>query len=243
MPPIPAPKTKEPKSSRRPSTGSGKREGTGGESSSARPSGTPRSRTTKADALKDEIARMYMMIGTMIRPFGRFYPVLGPVGDNFKDLSTDAADAWMQLAEKDARVMEMLKSITSASTYGNVIGIHLAIFASALPMGQMFTDSGNSDDLIADLWEQGKAAGMSDEEIQAAINQMQAPNMPARDTTAGGPGDTIRTGGAPVATAEPQTVPAAGIQTPADLGVTQPGEVGAFPADTTGPSGNGTVQV
>lgn len=180
---------------------------------------------------------MYMMMGTMVMPFGRFYPVLGPVGENLRNLSSEASIAWMELAEKDPRVMEILKSIVGASTWGNVIGIHLAIFASALPGGgyiqHVTAESAIDDELIR----QGKAAGMSDSEIAEAIMRMRTPTgapegMPARDMGSGGPGDTV-------------TVPMqqqgtkSGIVSPEELGVTQVGPDGTFPADASPPNGRG----
>lgn len=236
MPPIPAPPT----SSRRPSTGSAERGATRDESSSAPPRSAPRSRATKADVLQREIASMYNMIGVMLRPFGRFYPSLGPIGENFQSLSDDAAEAWIQLAQKDKRVMEMLESITSASTYGSVIGIHLAIFASAIPMGQVFAPS-NDNDLVSEIRAQGKQMGLSDEDIEEAVARATGQPMPARDTTAGGPGDTIRTGGTPVPPPPPAPQSKSSIVSPEELGVQNGGEQGTFPTDAAPPNGTGTV--
>lgn len=251
MPPLPKPNTggTAKKGSRRPSTGTRER-AVRPESSSAPSGPSPRSRTTKADALQQQLARMYMMIGTMVMPFGRFYPVLGPVGNNLREMSDEAAEAWMDLAAKDSRVKEILESITGASTWGNVIGIHLAIFASALPGGQ-YIQQVTSQEYDDEFQRQGKAMGMTDEEIELAKAEMfRQQNMPARDTSTGGPGDTVATPPPPgysgeqaTATAAPATGQSrAGIVTPDQLGVTQPGEDGTFPADTQPPNGRGAVQ-
>lgn len=243
MPPLPKPRTggAPKKGSRsRPSTGTRER-GAGTESSSAPPTGS-RSRTnTRAQTLQDQLTRMYAMMGMMIRPFGKFYPVLDPVGVNLVEMSEQASEAWMDLAQKDKRVLEILESITGASTWGNVIGIHLAIFASALPGAgymQQVTESPQWED---ELTRQGRAMGMSDEEIAEAKQRMQT-QQPVRDTSTGGPGDTVavapapeyQQSAAPVATA----APAPGIVTPEQLGVTQLGEDQIMPADFSPPNGS-----
>jgi hypothetical protein len=238
MPPPPKPKTTK---ASRPSTGG--RERVEREDSSSGPNPrAPRSqsssgRMTKADVLQEQLARMYMMLGTMVMPFGRFYPVLGPVGENLRNLSAEAAEAWMELGAKDKRVLEMLESIVGASTWGNVIGIHLAIFASALPGGgyiqHVTAESAIDDEII----KQGKAMGMSDAEIAEAIQRMRTPTgapegMPAREMDVGGPGDTVRV-------QEPVSATRSGIVSPQELGVTQAGEDHTFPTDASPPNGRG----
>lgn len=247
MPPIPKPNTGAAKKGSRskPSTGTRDRESDQG-FSSAPPIAGSRSRTTKVETLQSQLARMYMMIGTMIVPFGRFYPVLEPVGTNLRNMSNDAAEAWMDLAAKDKRVLEILESITGASTWGNVIGIHLAIFASALP-GSYMQQVASSPPIDEDFMRQGRAMGMSDEEIAIAAGMVQGGQMPARDTTSGGPGDTVSSPSAPEYSGEQATATAAppvsrsGIVSPEQLGVTQVGPDGIFPADAQPPNGTGVV--
>lgn len=246
MPPLP-------KSSRRPSTGKRERD-TSPPSSSEASSASSRSRTTsgrttKIDILRDQVARMYMMLGVMVRPFGRFYPVLEPVGENFQSLADDAAQAWIDLAEKDPRVMQMLVSLTGASVWGNVIGIHIAIFASALPGGtyisQMAKPPADTGDPVKDsYYEQGRAMGLTDEEIEVAMSTAMGNEVPVREQSSGGPGDTVRTGGASaggLATAAPPVSKSA-IVTPDQLGVTQVGDDGSmFPTDASPPNGTGSI--
>lgn len=236
MPPIPTPRTKPAKARRQPSASSRERESAAPGNSSARPAGTSRSRPTKNDKLQEQIEKAYIVLGTAIRPFGRFYPVMTNVGDNLKSLSGEAAEAWMELGEKDKRVIDWWESIVSASAIGNVIGVHFAIFADALPMGQFVQALNTDDDTISRFYQEGKEMGMSEQEIAEAIaranGQIVTPDMPARDMSAGGPGDTIRTGGESVSS---------GIVTPDQLGVTQPGQAGAFPADASPPNGSGKV--
>lgn len=248
---LPKPKTgnASTKGSRsQPSTGTRER-GSDQGSSSAPPIGS-RSRTTKAQSLQDQLARMYMMIGTMLMPFGRFYPVMAPIGHNLRELSNEASEAWMDLAQKDKRVMEMLESITGASTWGNVIGIHLAIFASALPGAGYISQVTESPEFEDEFVRQGRAMHMSDEEIALARAEMHRQQMPARDTSTGGPGDTVAaqpapqySEGAATATAAPpvsQSQP--GIVSPEQLGVTQTGEDGTFPHDASPPNGTGVIE-
>lgn len=235
MPPTPKPKKAATKGRSQPSTPKAERGSSARESSSA-PRTAPRSRATKVDVLHEQVRLMYSMMGTMLTPFGRFYPALGPVGSNMRELSTEAADAWIELAQKEPRVMDALVSLTAASTWGNVIGIHLAILSAAIPGGgyasQVVNQPQDPSEDIAEAWRQGRSMGMSDEEIEQAISQTMGTPMPARETETGGPGDTVRTGGTPVP---------AGIVSPEELGVTQFGEDQIMPTDTAPPNGSGTV--
>ncbi len=218
MPPITRPKRPSaPKGEPSPSQVRGSAEGRprpespiGKERPSAPPK--PRGRPTNRDNLKDRLERFYMMVGTMLEPFGRFYSPLQPIGQNLKQLSTEATDAWMELADQDPKVKAYLESITGASTWGNVIGIHFAIFASAIPTGtvvNLFSSEQFSDPIAA-----ARAAGMSEEDIAAAVAM--------GERMGGGPGDTIKSD-RPVqeAPSPPSTRP--GIVDPKDLGVTNPG--------------------
>src|ERR1700759_1008514 len=108
MPPLPKPRAT------RSGTGTqspGSRAGGGSRESSSTPppAASPRragGRATKAESLEVKVARMYRMLGTMVKPAGRFYPVLGPVGENLKDMADEAAEAWIELAEQDKRVKD-----------------------------------------------------------------------------------------------------------------------------------------
>lgn len=205
-------------------------------SSAAQPKTPPRGRATKIDTLENKIALFYRMLGTAIRPFGRFYPAFTGIGDNLKTLSDDAAEAWIELGQQDKRVLDAWVAITSASTWGNVVGIHLAIFASAIPGGEYFQAMNQpTEDNPADNMDQviatAKAMGLSDEEIQAMMKQ-------AEDfVNKGGPGDTIRTGGTPEPPVDDASFGRAGIVTPDELGVTQKGQDGTFPTDHAPPNG------
>jgi len=186
-----------------------------------------------------------MVLGAMVKPFGRFYPVITPISENMQELSSDAADAWMDLAQKDKRVLDWLEKMMEASVYGNLVGIHLAIFAAALPAGGYLEKLSGPDD-FAEIREQGRNMGLSEDEINEAIRMAQNSDIPARDMASGGPGDTFRTGGEPVAPVSPQGHPQtasskSSIVTPDELGVTQAGVDGTFPHDTAPPNGSGQV--
>lgn len=250
MPPLPkTPGTSSPGTGR-PTTGARGRSERSGSSSAPSPRASGRSRTSAAsvEALEEKLARMYMMMGTAIRPFGRFNPVLIPIGDNLKTFSDEAASAWIDLAKEDSRVMDILQSLTGASVWGNVIGLHLAIFASAIPGGQMMAESMIPPNMQDDPIAAARAMGMSEAEIQEAMNLAARmagtpQEMPARDKSTGGPGDTVQAGpppsyqetATPASSAAPPPVQStapqskAAIVTAEELGVVQPGVASPFP--------------
>jgi hypothetical protein len=188
---------------------------------------------------------MYMMMGTMLRPFGRFYPVLVPIGDNLKSLSTEASEAWIELAQQDKKVQDALEAITGASTWGNVIGIHLAIFASAIPgaAGSYMQQVSQSEDggIPEQFVQYARQAGIEDKDIPEAYQEYMA-MMGSAGTT-----DTVRAQPHPEQQAQAQETPPpvtgnnqarSGIVSPDELGVENPGDENVpFPADTTAPNG------
>jgi hypothetical protein len=258
MPPLPRPKaTGSGSGTQSPRTRTG-RGGTRESSSTPPPAAPPRrgGRQTKAETLEVKVARMYNMFGTMLMPMGRFYPALGPLGQNLRTMSDDAAEAWIDLAEQDKRVKEALESMTSASVWGNVIGVHFAIFSAALPGGEIVAaayDVGDGEIDIAALFGQMSPAEQAAAQALAAQMVGTPAETPARDRSTGGPGDTIVAAPAPqydpaapaTDTAAPpvqqSTVSAtpAGIVSAAQLGVQSPGDQGGhpFPTDSTPPSG------
>jgi hypothetical protein len=142
-------------------------------------------------------------------------------------------------------VMEAIRSFTSVSAMGNVIGVHLAIAIEATPGGQMASQAMRAAENAASVEQQLRATGMSPEEVQAAIalaQQMQGGSqMPARDMSTGGPGDTVavpppvsyQPTQVEVPTAAPpiqqaHVVPKAAIVSPEQLGVTMPGQVAGY---------------
>jgi hypothetical protein len=212
MPPLPRPKTTAaPKDTSNPSTGTKKH--------AERPttslgSDAPRVRSTPGSKrLEQDIARFYMMMGTIIRPFGKWYPAIQPISDNIKVFANDAAEAWVELADKDPRVKKILESWTSASVWGNVIGVHFAIFVSSAATKQA-VESEDSN-LMSSL-------GLSQSDIDI-VNKLMSDK--------GGPGDTIKSDRPKQEAKIPESpveknvdYPSKpGIVSPNDLGVTNPG--------------------
>jgi hypothetical protein len=176
-------------------------------------------RTPAERKLQEKVSRLYMVLGTVLTPFGRFVPQLIPISENIKTFSEDAAEAWMDLARDDAKVKKYLESITGASAWGNVIGIHFAIFASAIPQGVIQQAIPQSDDPIDIL----RKMGASEQDIEMALRM------------ANGLGDTIRTGGAPVPPVEDiKATEQNGIVSPDQLGVQNPGDEYSEPMVTGG---------
>lgn len=202
-------------------------------------SGATRGRQTNLDALRIKVERMYMVMGTMLSPFGRFIPVLEPVGKNLRVFSEEASVAWIELAQEDQKVRQALEAMTSASAWGSVIGIHIAIFASAIPGGDLLHMVPEPQMPNPDGLDQFRAMGATEEELETAKQmaaQMQgAGNMPARDRSAGGPGDSLGTPPAPEFDPRAKTASTAaqaGIPTPEELGARNGGGGGPFPADS-----------
>jgi|SRR5271165_627577 len=203
----------------------------GAEQGSAGPSPTSTSaprrtgRPPSSAKLQERIKRFYMMAGTIGKPFGRWIPALEPISENLKVFADDAAIAWIELAEEDPKVKKMLESMTAASTWGNVIGVHFAIFASAVPsqaMGAMMPDDTDPIQFAKDM-------GLSDQEIAMAMK------MAGMDT--GGPGDTVQSDRKPEQ-APTQSAPPikgngrSGIVSPEELGVREPGQEYSMPMPT-----------
>lgn len=228
MPPIPTAKRQSPSAKGNPReariTGTGTQaagsDSPAGSSAASRPKAP--GRPSQRALLKDRVERLYMMMGTILTPLGRFWPACEPVGNNLKTFSTEATDAWMELADEDPKVKSYLESITGASTWGNVIGVHFAIFSAAIPNGRvtsLFSPTSGSYDPIA----AARSAGLSEEDIAAAIR--------LGEQMGGGPGDTIRSD-RPPAEAKPNGPVRSGIVDPATLGVTETGQEHSSPIPT-----------
>lgn len=174
MPPTPRPKLKTSAPSRAGISGSSPGSPGGNETSGSSPTASPPRRTPKITGLREKLARFYMMIGTIMVPFGRFIPQLEPIGANLKQFSDEAADAWMDLAEEDPKVKQYLESLVSASGWGNVIGIHFAIFMTAIPAQSAKIAETIMPEGVNPV-EFAKSMGMDDNEISAAFRM--AENM------------------------------------------------------------------
>ena len=175
MPPVPTPKPRV----AAPRGGSAAR--TAGENRPGSQSGSPAAekprvssppktagRPSARSMLKDRLERFYLVTGSIIQPFSRFFPAAEPIGINMRKFSAEAADAWMEVADSDPRMKAIAENITNAGVWGNFIGVHILIVASALPNSPLVSairQDGNSDDPIA----RARAAGLSDEEIAHAM--------------------------------------------------------------------------
>jgi hypothetical protein len=225
----------------------------------------PRPLTPKFEQLREKLVTMYKVIGTLLIPLGGIIPPLGAVGQGLRTASVEAADAWIELAREDRKVLLMLEDMTKASTWGNVIGIHASILMSAIPGMAALTafefsppastpGGGGVDSMIPDL--SGMNLSQSDLEIlsqmvQSGGGQMAA--MPVVDVGVGGPGDTVRVSdppqfqaasvAAPTAAppvAQSTAVPKAAIVSPEQLGVRVMGQQGGHPFPASG-APNGAV--
>lgn len=214
----------------------------------------PRPLTPKLEQLRGKLITMYKVIGTLIRPLGGIVPPLALIGAGLHAASTEAADAWIELAREDRKVLNMLEEMTKASTWGNVIGIHAAILMSAVPGMSALTSftatSPQAPDPQQGLDLSGLNLSPSDMEIISQMIQnggSQMSQMPVMDTGNGGPGDTVRVppppafqgAQAPAPTAAPPVaqstaVPKAAIVSPEQLGVRVLGQEGASPFPASG---------
>lgn len=100
-----------------------------------------RSRTSKLKKLEGSVAGLYIMSGgamsTLPEQVGGARVKL--IGLNVAKSADEIAEAWIDLAEDDKRVLKALESLTSFSGWGKVIGVHLMAVGSAVPglMGAM----------------------------------------------------------------------------------------------------------
>lgn len=207
----------------------------------------------KNEPLRVKVEHTYMAIGLAIQPLGKFWPILNPLGKSIRNYSEEASEAWLTLAEDDPKYMRLLQSMTSYSAIGEVIGVHVAIGLQSLPQSQF---------VMEQMAQQQNQQNNSLAEMQARAEQIRQANampadMPARDTSTGGPGDTVRVPPAP--TFSPQAVPNQPVQTPtttavptgtpkraaivspAQMGVQIPGEQGSHPFSAAPPP-NGRAQ-
>lgn len=94
-----------------------------------------RSRSSKLAKLESAVGGLYIMLG------GAMSTVPEQVGGErlkFIGLSVaksadEIAEAWIDLAEDDRRVLKALESLTSFSGWGKVIGVHLMVVGTAVP--------------------------------------------------------------------------------------------------------------
>jgi hypothetical protein len=99
-----------------------------------------RVRTSKFKKMEVSVQGFYIMLGGALS-------VLPPqvAGEQFKRIgksfaihSEDIAEAWIDLAEDDARVRRIIESVTGFSTWGKVVGRHLEAIGDETPAIQGF---------------------------------------------------------------------------------------------------------
>jgi hypothetical protein len=191
-------------------------------------------RKTNDQLLQEKIERFYMMIGTVIMPFHRWYPPLEGIGNGMKTFADEASSAWMELAKENNEVKQMLERWTSASVYGNLIGVHFAMFMTAIPMekiGSIIPPEAQGDPISF-----ARSMGLSDEEIAQALRMAEGavsdrkpePSIDElRRNFDQDEGNLSRVNTGP------------GIVTPEELGVTRGGQDKStpMPADPSPPNG------
>jgi len=94
-----------------------------------------RHRTPKLEKLEGAVAGMYIMTGGALSTLpAQFVPVqVKVVGINLARSCDEIAEAWVDLAEDDRRVLKALESLTSFSGWGKIAGVHLMAIGTAVP--------------------------------------------------------------------------------------------------------------
>src|SRR5208283_2385300 len=94
-----------------------------------------RSRSPKLHKLESAVAGLYIMLGgamsTVPEQVGG--ERLKFIGLSVAKSSDEIAEAWIDLAEDDRRVLKALESLTSFSGWGKVVGVHLMAVGTAVP--------------------------------------------------------------------------------------------------------------
>lgn len=89
--------------------------------------GPTRKRTPSQRKLKDDIAQVYGAIGLALLASGD-----AESGQAFLTNAEPLADAWIDLAEKDANVKRVLERLTTGSAWSAVIAGHIGLFLPIL---------------------------------------------------------------------------------------------------------------
>jgi hypothetical protein len=211
-----------------------------------------RNRTPKLQKLESAVAGLYIMTGgalsTLPEQVGGARVKM--IGLSVAQSSDEIAEAWIDLAEDDRRVLKALESLTSFSGWGKVIGVHLIAIGSAVPgiaaampqsQAQSQQPMGNGAPdvqtamVMAEMFRQAQSQQRQRMEEEPAVmedirqqQQQQPPQQPS-------PRPQPRQGPPPQPRQTPVTRPGrnAGIPSAADLGVSIPDASVEFP--TAGP--------
>lgn len=193
-----------------------------------------RDRTPKMEKLQAAIEGVYIMGGGALTtlPAQVGGARTKQIGRGLATQASEIADAWIDLAEDDKKVLKFLENLTSFSGWGKVVGLHLLVIGGGLPtiaavmpqpqqQSQQQPPGNNTAQMMemADLIRQMATEGRQQQEQQAQPPPQQPrpqqPQQPARGAV------RMR----------------AGMPSPADLGVVQ----GDVPLDfpTSGPENVG----
>jgi hypothetical protein len=108
------------------------------ESEDREPELEERVRTAKYKKMETSVQGFYIMLGGALSVLPN--EVAGSqfkrIGKSFAMHSEEIADAWIDLAEDDARVRRIIESVTGFSTWGKVVGRHLEAIGDETPAVQ-----------------------------------------------------------------------------------------------------------
>lgn len=123
LPPIPTVRERQPAGST-----SGSPEKTKSSGRTPPPAATPRPTAAqkKDEVLKQDLAQLYTLAGVMTSL------VRADIGNSMVEHGEEAADKWIELAQKNTRVRKALEDLTAASVWGAIIAVHVKMFAPAI---------------------------------------------------------------------------------------------------------------
>src|SRR5215472_18831748 len=90
----------------------------------------------KIESLREQVEVGYRIVGTLIQPLGKWYPILTPLGEGLRNRSESISYSWLRLAQKEPKVMRTLESVFGFSAWGELLGEHAALGLEALPANQ-----------------------------------------------------------------------------------------------------------
>lgn len=207
------------------------------------PEDEKRARSAKFKKLEEAVSGVYMMAGGALStlPPQMAGPRVAMIGVSLAGHRDEIADAWVDLAEDDKRVLRMLESLTSFSGWGKVIGVHLLVVGASVPgiaavmpsgpqrsqqQGPGMPQNGGPEDL--------QMAMVMAEMFRQAQSQQRAPEQPNFEQAPPPPPfpeqqPQVRRTQPPPTTGRPR----AGMPSAADMGVSIPDAPADFP--TAGP--------
>jgi len=195
-----------------------------------------RPRTPKYQKLESAVAGLYIMTGGALStlPDQIGGARLKLVGLSLAQSSDEIAEAWLDLAEDDRRVLKALESLTSFSGWGKVIGVHLIAVGTSVPgmapimqaqRAQPQPDGNGASDaqmamVMAEMFRQAQSQQRAEREPPPGHTQ------PPPQTAASPQPEQRRPAGGPPVTRPGRN---AGIPSAADLGVSVADVPESFP--------------